>query len=73
MPPDSLPTIAKSGTFTLLGVELRVHVLSDGRRLIEKESLEELFEAMANPIYKFDETELNQYLKWTKGLTDLTD
>lgn len=42
-----LPTSIASATFTVFGVEVRCHVLSDGQRVIDAESAAALFEAMA--------------------------
>ncbi len=42
-----LPTPIWSGTLRLFNVDLKCHVLDDGRRIVEQESMEALFEAMA--------------------------
>lgn len=38
-----------SGTFRVFGVDLRCHVLSTGKRIIEADSMVELLEAMEAP------------------------
>jgi hypothetical protein len=45
---SNVPTSIWQGSFRLFGVDVRCHVLSDGQRVIEADSMEELFEAMAN-------------------------
>ena len=45
---DDLPVSTHRGTLTVMGVELVVHQLSDGQRIIEAEGLGKLFEAMAS-------------------------
>lgn len=45
---DELPTAVWSGSFRLFGVEVRCHRLSDGRNIIEEESMERLLTAMAS-------------------------
>ena len=39
----NLPTVIWSGSFRVLGVDVRCHVLDDGRRIIDAESMEALF------------------------------
>ena len=48
MKEDTIPKAVWSGTFTIFGVELKCHVLDDGRRVIDMESMEKLFAAMAD-------------------------
>lgn len=45
---DDLPTPTWSGSFRLYGVDVKCHTLSDGRRIIEADSLAALLEAMAS-------------------------
>ena len=40
---ENLPTVIWSGLFRVLGVDVRCHVLDDGRRIIDAESMEALF------------------------------
>lgn len=42
-----IPQSIASATFTVFGVEVRCHVLDDGQRIIEEESVEALLEAMS--------------------------
>lgn len=41
-----LPSATHSGTLTIMGVELRVHRLNNGRTVLEKEGVDQLFGAM---------------------------
>ncbi len=43
---SNLPEVARTDTITLAGVDLTVHVLDDGQRVIEAESMERLFERL---------------------------
>jgi hypothetical protein len=38
-----IPVAVWSGTFRIMGIELRCHTLSDGRRVIESEGVEAMF------------------------------
>lgn len=44
---DDVPIAVWSGTFRLFGVEVLCHRLSDGRNIIEEESMRRLLSAMA--------------------------
>ena len=43
---DDLPTATHSGVVTIMGVDLHVHRLDDGRTIIEADDVHRLFEAM---------------------------
>ena len=43
---DNLPQSINTGTLTVFGVELRVHTLDDGRRIIEADGMHRLLAAM---------------------------
>jgi hypothetical protein len=43
---EDLPVATHSSTLTIMGVELKVHRLDDGRAIIEAEGFHQLFEAM---------------------------
>jgi hypothetical protein len=61
------PTCTWTGTFRVFGVEVVCHVLSDGRRIIEADSMHKLMAAMgdadAPPAGEWD-----ALARWTKGL-----
>ena len=44
---SGISTAIWSGTFTMYGVEVRCHTLDDGRRVIEADSVKEIFRALA--------------------------
>jgi hypothetical protein len=44
--PSDIPTAIWSGTFTVMGVELKCHTLDNGQRIIEAESLELFLKAL---------------------------
>ena len=44
---DDLPKSIATGTVTVFGVELHVHTLDDGRRIIEADGVHHLLAAMA--------------------------
>ena len=47
--PDDVRTSVWQGSFTLFGVELQCHLLDDGQRVIEADSMAALHNAMAQP------------------------
>ena len=57
------------GTMSVLGVELKCHVLNDGQRVIEAKSLDRLFNAMADGDYQYEgnEAETEAFFRWMKG------
>ena len=67
IPQQPLPQAIWSGTFTVFGVEMKCHVLNDGRRVIEAESLEKLFEVWAAgeavPL-----GDINDFARWQQGV-----
>ena len=55
------------GSFHLFGVELKCHVLSDGNRIVEADSLTNLFKAMGDPgEADIDKTELGKLGEWLR-------
>ena len=55
------------GSFHLFGVELQCHVLSDGQRIIEEDSMVDLLEAMKAPVDGHsDAVKLAGFCKWLK-------
>ena len=62
---DSPPTPVWSGSFCIFGVDVKCHILSDGQRIVEVDSMEELFANMnsENP----DPGQLADYIEWHSG------
>jgi hypothetical protein len=63
---DKPPQAVWEGSFMVLGVEMKCHVLDDGRRIVEAESLEKLF----SDAVSFDDQEteeLANFAMWLKG------
>ena len=53
------------GTFPLFGVELKCHVLSDGQRVIEEDSMVDFFKDMESPLdSSADNAEIVSFVKW---------
>ena len=63
---DDIPTSVWEGTFTIFGVDLKCHVLSDGSRIIEQESMEALFDAMENG-NATDVGDITEFAKWQRA------
>lgn len=63
---SELPKSIASNKFSIMGVELTVHVLDNGQRIIEADGLAKLFEALAEgPITEEDAMKLASAV-WTR-------
>jgi hypothetical protein len=63
-----IPVSVWSGTFKIMGVEIRCHVLDNGQRIIEEESLQDFISALADGnMSPIDIAELHQFVLWHKG------
>ena len=67
---DELPRAVRSGTFHVFGVDLKCHTLSDGQRVIEKDSLCAVIEAIENgaePVHDADMAAFTEWRSWGEG------
>lgn len=67
--PD-VPTSIWQGTFTILGVTLRCHVLRDGQRIIEADSVAALLHALGSNDPKTaarNQDEIEAFARWRAG------
>lgn len=46
---EKLPTVTHSGTLRIMGIDLTVHNLDNGRRVIEEEDFRRFMAAMEDP------------------------
>lgn len=65
--PEPLPESVHQATLRIMGVDLKVHVLGDGRRIIESDSLADFLDAMANGP-RLTEEEADSLARFVKGL-----
>jgi hypothetical protein len=65
---EALPTAVWSGTFRIWDIDLKCHVLSNGQRIIEKESFEAFMAALADGVPVADDTDLMAFFRWQRGL-----
>ena len=66
--PDGVRTSVWQGTLTLFGVELQCHVLDDGQRVIEADSMAALLNAMAQPDITIGADEaIDEFTRWFHG------
>lgn len=63
----SVPSSIWQGSFNIFGVEVRCHVLSDGRRIVEAESFNALLLAMASDSVEEDHDAINAFATWQAG------
>ncbi len=64
------PKAVWSGSFSLFGAEVKCHVLDDGRRVIESDSMGDLLNAMAVYDVPDEETvqrEIDAIARWLRG------
>ena len=61
-----IPVAVWSGSFRIFGKDLKCHVLDNGQRVIDEDSLIELFGTDASEA-SLDEGELLDFLKWQRG------
>lgn len=67
---DDLPTPVWSGSFKLFGVDVRCHTLSTGERIIEQDSVLQLFQAMGMSGGKLDADNAeaaDAFARWQRG------
>lgn len=65
MTEDNTPVSVWSGSFHILGVDVRCHVLDDGQRIIEADSMTALFEAMEASTAELGD--LEEFRRWQAG------
>ena len=58
-----IPRSVWSGSFVVFGVELKCHVLDNGQRIIEAESVAAFLEALASPD-KPDIGDMDGFTRW---------
>lgn len=64
---SDLPVAVWSGSFRLFGVDIKCHRLSDGRNIIEEESMHRMLEAMAAG--SLDVGDAEGFSKFQRGLS----
>lgn len=63
---EEIPTTTWSGTFTVFGVELKCHVLSNGQRVVEADSMHALMDRMEASGGAQDDR-MEEFAKWQMG------
>lgn len=63
---DDISKSTWEGTFRVCGVDVHCHVLSDGRRIIEADSMNALLEALANGT-EAESGDLDAFARWQRG------
>lgn len=63
---DDIPEVVSSASFTIMGVEIKCHMLSNGQRVIGAESMDALFAVMGDDEVEVDPTdsEFLALLRW---------
>ena len=63
---EEVPHAVWSGSFKLFGVEVKCHTLSNGQRIIEKDSFDALMLAMADG-GEVIEHDVKEFTRWQHG------
>lgn len=64
---ETIPSVIASSTIKIFDVELKCHILDNGARVIEQESMEKLFETMEKGNIETTEEEAMNFAKWLRG------
>ena len=68
---SDVPESVWQGTFEIYGVTLNCHILADGRRIIEKDSVDELFAMMDSfDCPPSDMSAITEFTKWQRGMDE---
>ena len=67
MKEDDIPKSVWQGSFPLFGVELKCHVLDNGERVLEADSVVAFFKGMNSPDTTIDEAESKRFSEWLYG------
>jgi len=66
--PSDIPRAIWSGTFTVMGVELKCHMLDSGQRIIEAESMNEFMEKLTDgELDPMDVEDMTEFYRWQRG------
>lgn len=57
-----------SGSFFIGGIELHCHVLDNGKRIIEAQDVDALFNAMGLESFELKEDSLQEFIRWMRSL-----
>lgn len=66
---SEIPKAIWSNSFTIMGVEVKCHVLDNGKRVIDADSVEAFFAALASrAMTPADNVDLDSFIRWQAGL-----
>lgn len=63
---DTPPHSVWQGTFHIFGVDVKCHVLSNGQRIIEMDSMNLLIDAMSDPDRLDVKEQTEEFIRWFK-------
>ena len=61
------PKSVWSGTFNVFGVELKCHVLDNGQRVIEKDSVAAFMNGLADMVDPADDPNIEDFMRWFRA------
>jgi hypothetical protein len=62
-----IPTAVWSGSFSVFGVELKCHVLDNGQRIIEADSMADFFNGLADADAVAEDPNLDEFVRWFRS------
>lgn len=66
---EPIPTVISSSTLQIMGVDLTVHVLDNGQRVIDVESFRRFLEALEDDLQSMTEGDALAVAKLVKGVS----
>ena len=61
------PKSVWSGTFNVFGVELKCHVLDNGQRVIERDSVAAFMNGLADMVDPADDPNIEDFMRWFRA------
>ena len=61
------PKSVWSGTFNVFGVELKCHILDNGQRVIERDSVAAFMNGLADMVDPADDPNIEDFMRWFRA------
>jgi hypothetical protein len=62
-----IPKSVWSGSFNVFGVELKCHVLDNGQRVIDADSVADFFNLMADAEVPAEDPDMDEFVRWFRS------
>lgn len=64
---NDLPKSVWSGSFNVFGVELKCHMLDNGLRIIDADSIDKFLNGLANADVPAEDPNIEEFMKWFRA------